>query len=266
MATMLSTKIRYARKAAGLTQAQVAEQLGITRGAVTQWESKDEANRTNPSTETLRRIAQVTGMPFTWFVDDKLMATDVHHYRNLYQNNQIHEIQNLELKAEGGDSTMMIHQGTYIEPLGTIIPVDSTDLTVPKPPRLATAFWISVEFKLCQNKPELLKLFAARFSLGGESFSADFATSDVLAAFESFPGGVTRVDYMKQWTRRKVADLLLLEKAIPRSVQKYLLVWLSSNEDPPPELAQFAKAAGVELLYFRDPDIAAGFLAKLIKP
>ena len=46
-----------ARTQAGLTQAQLAERLQTTQSTVARFES----GRTNPSTSTLRKIAQATG-------------------------------------------------------------------------------------------------------------------------------------------------------------------------------------------------------------
>lgn len=47
-----------ARKNAGLTQRQVAEHLGITDAAVTQWEK----GRTSPKTKLLPRLAELYGV------------------------------------------------------------------------------------------------------------------------------------------------------------------------------------------------------------
>ena len=44
----LGARIRAARQAAGLSQEKLAEQLGLTRQAVTKWETGQSA----PSTET----------------------------------------------------------------------------------------------------------------------------------------------------------------------------------------------------------------------
>ena len=56
--------IKHKRLALGLTQANLAQQIGVTQGAVTQWEN----GLTNPSLETLTRIASV----FQCTVDDLL--------------------------------------------------------------------------------------------------------------------------------------------------------------------------------------------------
>ncbi len=54
--------IKTARKAAGLTQCQLAEKLGVSQAAVAQWEN----GITHPSYSILRPLANVLNIP----VDD----------------------------------------------------------------------------------------------------------------------------------------------------------------------------------------------------
>lgn len=58
-----AARIRTARRRAGLSQKDLAARLGVSRGAVANWES---ANGVLPATERLQHIAQVTGMTFEW--------------------------------------------------------------------------------------------------------------------------------------------------------------------------------------------------------
>jgi transcriptional regulator with XRE-family HTH domain len=55
-------KIRVARGAANLTQEQLAQRIGVTRGAVAQWES----NTTRPRMESVIKLAAATGSSFDW--------------------------------------------------------------------------------------------------------------------------------------------------------------------------------------------------------
>lgn len=59
----LSLRIRKARSAAALTQAELARRIGVKRSAVTQWE---HPQGTTPSVEHLIQIALHTGMHFEW--------------------------------------------------------------------------------------------------------------------------------------------------------------------------------------------------------
>jgi transcriptional regulator with XRE-family HTH domain len=61
-ATTLAGRIAMARAAAKLSQSGLAQRVGITRGAVGQWES----GATEPSDANLRRVAYETGSPYEW--------------------------------------------------------------------------------------------------------------------------------------------------------------------------------------------------------
>lgn len=82
-----ATRIRRARTAAKLSQAQVASLTGVNRSAVAQWESQD---CTSPSLEHLAQLAVVTGVRFEWLAtgrgqavpDDQEFdqASDIHDF------------------------------------------------------------------------------------------------------------------------------------------------------------------------------------------
>ena len=55
-------RIRIARRSAGLSQAQLALELGVQRSAVSHW----EAQRGKPSVNHLRQLALLTGVQFEW--------------------------------------------------------------------------------------------------------------------------------------------------------------------------------------------------------
>jgi transcriptional regulator with XRE-family HTH domain len=59
----LADRIRLARHAAKLSQAALAERVGVTPGAVAQWES---TNGTKPALERLEAIATATGAVYEW--------------------------------------------------------------------------------------------------------------------------------------------------------------------------------------------------------
>lgn len=58
--------IKAARKKAGMTQAQLAEKLGIAYQTVAQWEN----DLRNPKLNTLQRIAAALTVPVTELIDD----------------------------------------------------------------------------------------------------------------------------------------------------------------------------------------------------
>lgn len=69
--SLLSSKLRAARKAAGLTQGQVAARVGVTRGAVTHWESADPATRTYPGVDSLMQLANIYGVSVEWLLNNQ---------------------------------------------------------------------------------------------------------------------------------------------------------------------------------------------------
>lgn len=59
----MAARIREARRRAALTQRELADRIGVTRGAVTSWET---SGRPKPCTENLVAIAIETGVSFEW--------------------------------------------------------------------------------------------------------------------------------------------------------------------------------------------------------
>lgn len=58
-----ATRIRVARQNAGMSQQDLATHLGVTRGAVANWES---VGSVAPATKRLQHIAQITCVNFEW--------------------------------------------------------------------------------------------------------------------------------------------------------------------------------------------------------
>lgn len=68
MSSELHQRIRFARKKSKQSQAVLAKACGVSRNAVTQWESDDEKTRTKPSIEKMFIIHQRTGFPLEWLM------------------------------------------------------------------------------------------------------------------------------------------------------------------------------------------------------
>jgi len=56
-------RIREARRRAGVSQEEFAAQLGVSRGAVAQWEMEEG---TSPSIKNLEQVAKISGLCFEW--------------------------------------------------------------------------------------------------------------------------------------------------------------------------------------------------------
>jgi transcriptional regulator with XRE-family HTH domain len=63
----LNQRVIQARKGRGLSQANLAERLGVTRTAISHWET----GRSNPSTKHLKSIAQILGVDANWPITGK---------------------------------------------------------------------------------------------------------------------------------------------------------------------------------------------------
>lgn len=80
----LGMRIRSARIRAGLSQAELAIQISVSRTAVANWESSK--SRTRPSSERLEAISHKTGVSWEWLAtgrgsasvsNDDALAADV---------------------------------------------------------------------------------------------------------------------------------------------------------------------------------------------
>ena len=59
----INTRVRQARRAAGISQSRLAQILGVTRSACSQWES---AQGTAPRRERLEQLANLLGVSYEW--------------------------------------------------------------------------------------------------------------------------------------------------------------------------------------------------------
>ena len=71
--------IKAARKKAGMTQAQLAEKLGISYVGVSQWEN----DLRNPKLDTLQRIASALGVPVQDLISD-WEAVDKEEFKRVF--------------------------------------------------------------------------------------------------------------------------------------------------------------------------------------
>lgn len=70
-------RLRQARKVADLTQQQLADACGVTRGAIALWEAAEPEHRTKPTTDHLLVLAKATGVPIEWLLNDAVDLNDV---------------------------------------------------------------------------------------------------------------------------------------------------------------------------------------------
>lgn len=74
----LAERIRAARNRAGMTQAQLARSVGVSREAVSQWEAKDPTKRTAPNNVNLAKVARTCRVSMDWLSghEHDLLLTD----------------------------------------------------------------------------------------------------------------------------------------------------------------------------------------------
>lgn len=72
MTSELWQRLVAARKRAKLTQQDVADEFGISRVAVSQWEAADPLKRTSPEHSRLAGLSRITGHPLWWLMDDSV--------------------------------------------------------------------------------------------------------------------------------------------------------------------------------------------------
>lgn len=71
MGSELWQRLRAARKHANVSQQQIADECGIERASVSQWEAQDPAKRNTPGVPRLRAYVKLTGAPLDWLLNDQ---------------------------------------------------------------------------------------------------------------------------------------------------------------------------------------------------
>ena len=66
----LDKKLARLRKKAGLSQADVSEELDVSRQAVTKWET----GQSRPSTENLQSLSKLYNVPLEYLLDERLQG------------------------------------------------------------------------------------------------------------------------------------------------------------------------------------------------
>ena len=67
---ILHLKIKASRRHCKMTQQQLADAIGVSRPAVSLWESNDPEVRNEPTRTRLRKLSMITGAPLHWLMND----------------------------------------------------------------------------------------------------------------------------------------------------------------------------------------------------
>jgi transcriptional regulator with XRE-family HTH domain len=178
-------RIRAARAHAELTQSVVAKAMGLSRPAVTLWESTDPRLRTRPTAQQMSQLAILCKVAPHWLMDDASDASHVIPYD-------------------------MAHA-----------PVEPTpDLVRAR----AIAFWHAVRYAVISEAPELAPAFEYRVPGAAGELIAPFFHNGHLIAF-SYDGGERTPQEQDDMLYRQVADLLLAERMLGVTCHLTIAMW-----------------------------------------
>lgn len=98
-------KLRSRRRELDITQEEVAEYCGVTKGAVALWESKDPKKRNVPRKNKLTKLAQVLDVPVEWFIDENAELSTL---RATIADVEEDEYQASKMEAESEERSMQV--------------------------------------------------------------------------------------------------------------------------------------------------------------
>lgn len=70
MGSHIRDRIKAARQHAKLSQEKLGEMIGVSKSAVSMWETANPEKYTKPTISNLKLISQITGAPTDWLLDD----------------------------------------------------------------------------------------------------------------------------------------------------------------------------------------------------
>lgn len=76
MKSHIRERIKAARLHAQLTQEQLGERIGISKSAVSMWETTNLQKWTRPTLDNLKSLSKITGAPLDWLLDDEASISD----------------------------------------------------------------------------------------------------------------------------------------------------------------------------------------------
>lgn len=230
MSSELWQRLRAARSHAGLRQQDIAEACDppVTRGAVAQWESKSEENRTKPGIDHIKVYARLCGVPVEQLLDDSVTSFD--------------------RPAEPAPAP----------------PSRSLVMEIPTPTRRAgdhqapelDFFTGAVAYEVMQRDPALTAGFRRAIGSGPFAQVADFQAGDTVAVFAK--------SYEPRELEPLAGRLLMLEKALGHPVSKNLVVWMPGNH-PDVAITQYLQATlGIDVTFVKKPSEAADLLVNRV--
>lgn len=219
-------RLRSARNFAEKTQGDVAKEMGLTRPAVSLWESRNASNRSNPTGEQLMQLAKYLNVPAGFLMDDTVDAEAVSEYVDLSASN-FSDTRELAVAVDQGE-------------------------------RVARAFWSSVEYTVMMTRPGLGSSFHLPIANAAVQIEAPFLHGSNLVGFAS-----EGAEDNGRLLLSGASALLLLERAMGRKTVKHLLIWTRTGRFEVSGRAMFEKTFDVRIHSFNDVTRAAAYLIEL---
>lgn len=142
-------RIRAARAYGKKTAEQVAVACGVTRPAVSLWESRMPENRSQPSTQHLVEIARLCGVSPQYLLDDSATTEDIYTYGTVES-----------IRSPRPEMGVAERQA-----------------------RAGRAFWSAVRFQIISERPEMEDCFDVPVVVAGVPMTIDFLCGDNLVYF-----------------------------------------------------------------------------------
>lgn len=215
-------RLRAARAKAQMTQAQVARAMGLSRPAVTLWESREPQHRTVPTAEQLVELARMFGVPVTFLLDNSAGTEEVWGLGR-------------------ADNT----QGERTQEQDNSVVVGA-------------AFWAAVRYAVLAGSPAYARSFDVKVSAANIVSTVGFLHGRTLASFVS----AASWDDLKEMIKEEGSALLWAEKTIGKTHSKQLLVWGPEETLKDIDVAGIESRFGLTLKAFDDVGAAAAHLAQ----
>lgn len=223
MQSELWQRLRAARHHADLRQEDIAKVCSVSRGAVAQWESAKPENRNNPSVAQLSLLADATGVPVTWLMDNT---------------------------ADPGDLVRLGRTPAAPAPLRpALVPVPSEPAAMPIARQLE-AFRLATAYEVLLQQPTAAAYFDPE------------ATALPLPAQVGYCSGHTVAQFVQQPTAETLGAMLVMERAAGAPLRKLFLIWLPGAQELPAAAQAFLQQhfADIEIHRAATPQDAAAVL------
>ena len=262
----LARRINAARTQAGMTQNDLAIKLGVSRPAVTQWESRDLNRRSHPSLAMIMGIARETGFSLEDLIGE---ASKLDVFARL-KDQTLSDALNLGLGSLPTKRTYSPLRGaeplsgTPLNEIGNprysgrgIAPPKGGLSTLDSYRRLADAFKKSLEFEFMIKPGNLERHFDYVMQRGAIRVNVDYFDGNNIVEFSMYKGNLR--------LQEKLGQLLLAEKVHGRAVKKHLIYWSPDEEDISDFEGLFnsAKMMNITVSFVRHPTQAIEYLRAL---